>query len=85
MRALVLCSDGLTELCAGQARQEMAEEWAGVLWTALQGKGGLARNLALALLRHVLGGDNTVTVSQFLTLDEECPWIDDTSCVVQIL
>ncbi|KAI0061999.1 protein serine/threonine phosphatase 2C [Artomyces pyxidatus] len=79
---LVLATDGLTELCDGLAREEMADEWAHCVGAAfVRGP----ENLALALLRYALGGDDTVRVSQMVTLDMQTPWMDDTTIVVQVL
>lgn len=46
-----------------------------------RGKG----NLALRLLREVLGGDDSTKLSQVLTLDMNESWIDDTTITVQTL
>jgi len=51
---------------------------------AKRGK-GKEENLALRLLRHVLGGEDLVSVSQMMTLDMDTPWMDDTTIIVQAL
>ena len=46
---------------------------------------GKEENLALRLLRHALGGEDIVSVSQMMTLDMDTPWMDDTTIIVQAL
>ena len=94
-RALVLASDGLTDLYDGYAHQDMADEWAEAVGRALDasspsgspngsgGKRGSQRpNAALALLREAIGGDDTQLVSRNLTVEMEERWMDDTTIVV---
>lgn len=88
---LILCSDGLTDLCHGQSPQEMARDWAHALDAGAPRVAKAAAtpdsvdNLAVKLLRHVLGGEDTKKVSQALMLDSDVPWLDDTTCIVQTL
>ena len=89
-RALVLASDGLSDLYDGYAHAEMAAEWAAVVGRALDegargggGGGGRARgNAALALLREAIGGADAQLVSRNLTVEMEERWMDDTTIVV---
>ncbi|TFY56597.1 hypothetical protein EVG20_g8865 [Dentipellis fragilis] len=89
---LILATDGLTEQYEDFDREEMAEDWARCVGSAYYGQAkGPGRpthdpdNLALHLLRHALGGDDAVKVSQLLTLDMDTPWMDDVTIVVQVL
>ncbi|TFY81596.1 hypothetical protein EWM64_g2413 [Hericium alpestre] len=91
---LILATDGLTELYDGWDRDEMAEDWARCIGSAhypqTKASGPTTSapgsdNLALHLLRHALGGEDVVQVSQMLTLDMTTPWMDDTTIVVQAL
>ncbi|KAI0034976.1 protein serine/threonine phosphatase 2C [Vararia minispora EC-137] len=87
---LILATDGLAELYADMdedmTRADLAARWAASVGTAW-GVGGQMpqENLALRLLRDALGGDDTVQMSQMLTLDMSDPWMDDTTIVVQVL
>ena len=89
---LILATDGLSELCdagEGAGRADMVADWARCVAEAAaadakKGK-GTEENLALRLLRHVLGGEDLVSVSQMVTLDMDTPWMDDTTIIVQAL
>ena len=75
-RALILCSDGLTDLYDGYSPQEMADEWIGVVGRELDSSSGpmssnRRANLALSLLREAIGGDDTKLVSRNLTVEME--------------
>ncbi|KAI0255277.1 phosphatase 2C-like domain-containing protein [Lactifluus subvellereus] len=81
---LVLATDGLSELYEGPgARADMVADWARCIAEAGRAPG--KENLALRLLRHALGGDDLMSISQMITLDMETPWIDDTTIIVQAL
>ncbi|TFK45621.1 protein serine/threonine phosphatase 2C [Heliocybe sulcata] len=80
---LVLCSDGLNDLCDGHTRERIEELWERDLGSN-NASGGYP-NLALRLLRYVIGDRCTLKVSKVLTLDMDSPWIDDTSIIVQTL
>jgi pyruvate dehydrogenase phosphatase len=89
---LILATDGLSELYADfdtQAlppRAVLAERWTACVGGAWVHNGRVPNeNLALRLLRDALGGEDTVQVSQMLTLDMDDPWMDDTTVVVQVL
>ncbi len=88
---LVLATDGLSELCDGDGagRADMIADWARCVTEAADAnaKEGKAQqeNLALRLLRHALGGEDIVLVSQMITLDMDTPWMDDTTIIVQTL
>ncbi|KZT24007.1 protein serine/threonine phosphatase 2C [Neolentinus lepideus HHB14362 ss-1] len=81
---LVLCSDGLTDLCDGLVVDRIEELWARDFVSGRLASGGYP-NLALRLLRYVIGDRCTRKVSKVLTLDMDSPWIDDTSIIVQTL
>ncbi|KAI0263731.1 phosphatase 2C-like domain-containing protein [Gloeopeniophorella convolvens] len=80
---LILATDGLSELYDGVDRADMVANWAHCIAEAgrLPGK----ENLALRLLRHALGGDDLMYISQMITLDMDTPWMDDTTIIVQAL
>lgn len=80
---LILATDGLSELYDDTPRAEMAADWARCIAEAPQNVKG--ENLALRLLRHALGGEDLMNISQMITLDMETPWMDDTTIIVQAL
>jgi hypothetical protein len=83
---LVLATDGLSELYDGTPRAEMAADWARcVAEAAAEAPSAKGENLALRLLRHALGGDDLMSLSQMVTLDMDTPWMDDTTIIVQAL
>ena len=83
---LVLATDGLSELYDGSPRAEMAADWARcVAEAAAEAQSVKSENLALRLLRHALGGDDLMSISQMVTLDMDTPWMDDTTIIVQAL
>ncbi|RPD63915.1 protein serine/threonine phosphatase 2C [Lentinus tigrinus ALCF2SS1-6] len=87
-RALILCSDGLTDLYDGYSPQEMADEWIELIGRELNsssGPNGARTNLALSLLREAIGGSDTQLVSRNLTVEMEERWMDDTTILVQRL
>jgi len=64
----------------------MVDEWGRVIAEVVNKEGTSGKtNLALRLLRHSIGGEDTKSVSKVLTLDMNIPWIDDTTIVVQTL
>ena len=89
-RALILCSDGLTDMYDGYTPQEMADEWTQVIGQALgsntgPNSGRPKTHLALSLLREAIGGSDTQLVSRCLTVEMEERWMDDTTILVQRL
>lgn len=88
-RALILCSDGLTDLYDGYSHQEMAYEWIEVVGRELGSPSGSKNsgqmNLALSLLREAIGGGDSQLVSRNLTVEMEERWMDDTTILVQRL
>ena len=83
---LVLATDGLSELYDGTPRAEMAADWAHcVAEAAAEAPSAKGENLALRLLRHALGGEDLMSISQMVTLDMDTPWMDDTTIIVQAL
>ncbi|KII89392.1 hypothetical protein PLICRDRAFT_91766 [Plicaturopsis crispa FD-325 SS-3] len=84
-RFLILTSDGFSDLCHGGAgEREVIGAWA----RSMVGRRSLSEksdNMALRLLWHALGGEDSSSVSRVLTLDMDGPWIDDTAIVVQTL
>ena len=61
--------------------REMVGRWVRIVGQALD----LDRssNVALSLLRDVLGGDDTQVVSRNLTVEMEERWMDDTTILIQ--
>ncbi|KAI9462526.1 protein serine/threonine phosphatase 2C [Russula earlei] len=80
---LILATDGLSELCDGAGRTDMVADWARCVTEAGQVPG--KENLALRLLRHALGGEDLMYISQMITLGMDSPWMDDTTIIVQAL
>jgi len=82
---LILATDGLSELCDVDTvgRADMVADWARCVAEVAQVPG--EDNLALRLLRHALGGDDLMYMSQMITLEMDTPWIDDTTIIVQAL
>lgn len=82
---LVLCTDGLVDLSGEMSVQELADGWSRALSQAVTANnvGPLTgpANLAVALLRHALGGD-AATVSTMLSDELE---VDDTTIIVATL
>ncbi|KAH7928137.1 protein serine/threonine phosphatase 2C [Leucogyrophana mollusca] len=79
-RYLLLCSDGLTDIC-GHQLQSIISEWAK---NAEGPEGGTLQCMSLRLLWRALG-NSALNVSRALTLDMDTPWLDDISIVVQTL
>lgn len=99
-RFLILASDGFSDLCSDsdspsvsdQKLKQILSTWAysmsllnpphsvtdAMPWSKDD-------NMALRLLRRVLGGDDRFGVSRVLTLDMDKAWIDDTSIVVMTI
>jgi pyruvate dehydrogenase phosphatase len=64
----------------------MAADWACcVAEAAAEAPSVKGENLALRLLRHALGGEDLMSISQMVTLDMDTPWMDDTTIIVQAL
>ena len=83
---LILATDGLSELYDGAGRADMVADWARCVADAADAAAGAGKeNLALRLLRHALGGEDLMSISQMITLDMETPWMDDTTIIVQAL
>ena len=85
--ALVLCSDGLTELYDDQEDKETLLRWARIVGPHARRccdrpNGG---NVALRLLRDAIGGTDIHKVSRNLTVEMEERWMDDTTILVQHL
>ncbi|KAF9051003.1 protein serine/threonine phosphatase 2C [Hymenopellis radicata] len=82
---LIMCSDGLTDLCRTSHDGQLdvlalANMWFGLLDTVPVGE-----NKALHLLRQALGGDDEDAVSKLLTVEFSSRWMDDTTILVQRL
>jgi pyruvate dehydrogenase phosphatase len=78
---LVLSSDGLTELLVGEGKdprlsKDTADKIAKVVGEAEM------EHAALVLLKEGLGGVDVDKCSQYLTVEMEQPWMDDTTVVV---
>jgi pyruvate dehydrogenase phosphatase len=87
-RYLILSSDGFTDLCIGKGEQRVIMNWAENTAPRTPTDSDFTRktnNMALRLLRHVLGGDDCLSISRVLTLDMDVAWIDDTAIIVQTL
>jgi len=80
---LISCSDGLVDLYGGLTRADMIQRWVTVVGRSIENR--MRGNLALALLRDGLGGDDIHLVSQKLTVEMEEKWMDDVTMIVQRL
>jgi pyruvate dehydrogenase phosphatase len=82
---LILCSDGLLDLyldTSTSAYDQLPRIW----HIAIDNRDkSLAtyNNLAVSLLRHALGGQDTEKVSRNMNVDMEFRWMDDTTILVQ--
>lgn len=79
---LILCSDGLPDLYDEMGPSELVNRWVGIVGRCWESQGP-RRNTALSLLRDAIGGDDTNTVSQNLTVEMDERWMDDTTIIVQ--
>lgn len=92
---LMTCSDGVLDLARPEPvrlSQSLVDHWAGVIGRAMHPPDGGGRdadgagaNLALALLRDCIGGDDVCLVSRNLTVEMEERWMDDITIIVQNL
>lgn len=79
-----MCSDGLVDLYLDQSESLTQEQLPEIWFCALDKRDLTNNNLALALLRHSLGGDDAEKVSRNMTLESmEFKWMDDTTILVQ--
>ena len=86
---LILCSDGLIDLdddASPPLVEALAKRWVAVVGDQIDKEGsgrGPRMNLALALLRDVIGVEDTELASRLLTVEMEERWLDDTTIIVQ--
>lgn len=85
---LITCSDGLLDLGRPEPislSQPLIDRWVEVVGRSLGGNHAAseASNLALALLRDCIGGDDIHLVSRNLTVEMEERWMDDITILVQ--
>ncbi|GJE94894.1 protein serine/threonine phosphatase 2C [Phanerochaete sordida] len=83
---LITCTDGMLDLAHGeplQLSQQLLDRWVGVVGATLQQRHAHPPNLALALLRDSIGGQDTELVSRNLTVEMDERWMDDTTILVQ--
>lgn len=83
---LILATDGLLD--GGRTEpievtQEAVDHWASVVGREISARRERKRNLALALLRDAIGGENLEVVSRNLTVEMDERWMDDITIVVQ--
>ncbi|KAJ3556168.1 hypothetical protein NM688_g2169 [Phlebia brevispora] len=79
---LITCSDGLVDLCNGDGGIErIAHRWAQTVGYTLENSSRC--NLAMALLRSAIGGEDVNAVSRNLTVEMDERWMDDTTVIVQ--
>jgi len=71
------------DLYGGLTRTDMIQRWVTVVGRSIENR--MRGNLALALLRDGLGGDDIHLVSQKLTVEMEEKWMDDVTMIVQRL
>lgn len=85
---LIMCSDGLINLSDDRLflEDKLAPHWVNVVASARRAEQGVDNsNLALALLREGLGGDDIEKLSRHLTVEMESRWVDDTTILIQRL
>ncbi|TDL24204.1 protein serine/threonine phosphatase 2C [Rickenella mellea] len=85
-KALILCSDGLTDLYDGRIAEDVINRWARVIGDGMTDHSRKRRgssNLAMRLLRDAIGGDDLIKVSRNLTVEMDERWMDDTTILVQ--
>jgi pyruvate dehydrogenase phosphatase len=87
---LILCTDGLLDLCEGSDLDldQTADGWVQLVAKRgqLEGNGPhVGPNLALCILRDALGGDDHEKVSRQMTVEMTGRWMDDTTILVQNL
>lgn len=83
---LIMCSDGLLDLYEDHTEPLGLAQLPEVWFSALDNRNTTLdayNNLALALLRHGLGGGDTDKVSRNLTVEIAFKWMDDTTILVQ--
>lgn len=81
-----MCSDGLLDLYWDQSEPLALDQLPEVWLYALDNRNrslDTYNNLALALLRHALGGGDTEKVSRNLTVEMAFRWMDDTTILIQ--
>lgn len=95
-RFLILMSDGAVDDSVvnirGETEIQSFQKWVEIVGARLNTEGAKQElpkripedNLALAVLREVLGGANEEHLSAFLTLEMEGKWVDDTSIQVVV-
>lgn len=83
------CSDGVLDLAKPdpvRLSQSLIDHWANVVGCTLRARehGDTSEsNLALALLRDCIGGDDVSLVSRNMTVEMEERWMDDITVIVQ--
>lgn len=93
---LILCSDGLIDLYehTNSTLEEILTQWVHMLGERMDRISAKVsdeadkENAALVLLRHALMGggvDNSDRLTQMLTVEIPCRWMDDTTVLVQTL
>ena len=88
---LILCSDGLTDVNEEsrlQLNETLAPHWVDVVGKHYRAEDSVSAappNLALALLRDAIGGDDIEKVSRHITVEMIMRWMDDTTVLVQRL
>lgn len=83
---LIMCSDGLLDLYLDQSESLTLDQLPEVWFYALDNRNtslDAYNNLAVALLRHALGGGDVEKVSRNLTVEMAYRWMDDTTILVQ--
>lgn len=84
---LIMCSDGLLDLYLDASESLTLEQlpsiWLDVLDNRDTSSDAYNNNLALALLRHAIGGNDLEKVSRNITVKLGFRWMDDTTILVQ--
>ena len=84
--ASLYAPDGLPELFDGTPASALAQRYVDSIVSAKEASAfNLSDNLALRLLKHALGGEDSNALSQMVAVESDRPWMDDVTIVVQIL
>jgi pyruvate dehydrogenase phosphatase len=80
---LILCSDGLrsSDVYEELQNRHIPDRWVQVIGQTAESQVQPA-NLALALLRDALGGQDILRVSRNITVEMDEQWVDDISIIV---
>lgn len=79
---LIMCSDGLTDLCYVEGEDWDVSHY-GSKWLEWLDRAPNDCNNALHILREALGGGDNEKVSKCITVESPTKWMDDVTILVQ--